>query len=125
MNRTNKYFTSTGISILLIIVFSFLLNILNYFDILNSSVYKGILLLFLVISIISGSYYLGYKSDNKGYLNGIYFGVIISLLFIIISLIFKEKVTVSSFIYYLIIIIISSIGGTIGINNKTSENDLK
>lgn len=80
-------------------------------------------MLFLVISIFVGSYSLGYKSENKGYLNGIIFGIIISILFIVLSLILKSDLNFSSAIYYLIIVVTSSIGGTIGINKKNTETN--
>lgn len=121
MSNIKRYLISIGISLGLILVFSLFLNILNYFDLLNKGMYKAILVSFLVISIFIGSYNLGNNSKEKGYLNGIYFGLIISVLFIIFSLLFKENITISSFIYYLIIVITSSIGGTIGINKKTTE----
>lgn len=123
METLKKYIISIAISIGLILIFALFLNILNYFDILNKNLYKGILVLFLVISIASGSYNLGYNSKEKGYLNGIYFGIAISTLFIILSVLFKENVTISSFIYYLIIVITSTIGSTIGINKRTTEDN--
>lgn len=122
MNGIKKYLMSMGITLLLIIVFSFILTVFNYFDVLSSNLYKTILLLFLVVSVISGSYYLGYNSDSKGYLNGIVFGILISFVFILLSLVLKEKFVMSTIIYYLIVIITSSIGGTIGINKRTTEN---
>lgn len=118
MSNIKRYLISIALSLGLILVFALFLNILNYFDLLNKGMYKAVLVLFLVISIFVGSYNLGNNSKEKGYLNGIYFGIIISILFIILSLLFKENISISSFIYYLIIVITSSIGGTIGINKK-------
>ncbi len=123
MEYIKRYMISISISFILVLVFCFLLNVLNYFDVLNKSFYKGLLILFLVISIFIGSYNLGYKSENKGYLNGIIFGFVISVLFIVLSLVLKSDLSLSSAIYYLIIVITSSIGGTIGINKKITETN--
>ncbi|MGN0993429.1 MAG: TIGR04086 family membrane protein, partial [Bacilli bacterium] len=102
METIKKYLTSLGITLGLILAFSFFLNILNYFDLLNSDIYKIILIITSAISILAGSFILGKKSDNKGYLEGIKFGLITTILFLIISfLAFDQKVTISSFIYYL------------------------
>lgn len=121
MKTIKNYLISVGISLLLVLLFAFILNVLNYFDVLNKSFYKVFLILFSVISIFVGSYSTGYNSNKKGYLNGFVFGIFISLIFIILSLLFKADLSVSSFIYYLIIVITSLVGGAVGINKKTAE----
>ena len=121
MNSIKRYLISSLISLLLVLGFSFLLNVLNYFNTLNSSIYKLLLLFFVIISIFTGSYYLGNKSENKGYQKGIILGVLISFIFIMLTVIFKNNLTYSSMIYYIIIVITSTIGSTIGINKKTTE----
>jgi len=121
MNTLIKYITSISITFLLILSFAFITAVSAYFDLFNNAIYKGILLLFLVISIFSGSYYLGYNSNDKGYLRGLIFGMIISIIFLIINIV-SNSLNASSFIYFFIIIITSLIGGTIGINKKTTYN---
>ena len=118
LNKIKKYLISLSISICLIIILAFFINILNYFDLLNNNIYKILLVITSIFSVSIGSYILGTKTDNKGYLNGLIYGIIIALLFIIISLIFNNNLSVSSFIYYLIIVITSSISSSIGINKK-------
>lgn len=122
METIKKYLSSLGITLGLILTFSFFLNIFSYFDLLNSNIYKIILILTSAISILVGSFILGKKSDNKGYLEGIKFGLITIILFFIISfLAFSQKLTISSFIYYLILVITSSIGSMFGINKRTNQ----
>lgn len=124
METIKKYLSSLGITLGLILAFSFFLNIFSYFDLLNSNIYKIILILTSAISILVGSFILGKKSDNKGYLEGIKFGLITIILFFIISfLAFSQKLTISSFIYYLILVITSSIGAMLGINKRTNQNN--
>ena len=67
--------------------------------------------------LLSGIY-LGSKVKEKGYLEGIKISGIIVLLFIIVSLILKQKLNLNSFIYYFILIVSSTIGSMIGINKK-------
>ena len=106
METIKKYLTSLGITLGLILAFSFFLNIFSYFDLLNNNVYKIILILTSALSVAIGAFILGKKSDNKGYLEGIKFGLITTILFLIISfLAFDQGVTISSFIYYLILVI--------------------
>lgn len=122
METIKKYLTSLGITLGLILAFSFFLNIFSYFDLLNSNVYKIILILTSALSVATGAFILGKKSDNKGYLEGIKFGLITTILFLIISfLAFDQGVTISSFIYYIILIITSSIGSMFGINKRTNQ----
>lgn len=124
METIKKYLSSLGITLGLILAFSFFLNIFSYFDLLNSNIYKIILIITSAISILVGSFILGKKSDNKGYLEGIKFGLITTILFFIISfLAFSQKLTISSFIYYLILVITSSIGAMLGINKRTNQNN--
>ncbi len=121
LDRIKNYLISLSVSMILIIILAFFINVLNYFDLLNNNLYKFILVITTIFSISIGSYILGTKTDNKGYLNGLIYGIITVLLFIIISFILGNNLSLSSFVYYLIIVIISSIGGSVGINRKKSR----
>lgn len=124
METIKKYLTSIGITLGLILSFSFFLNIFSYFDLLSNNVYKIILIFTSIISIAVGAFMLGKGANKKGYLEGIKFGLITTLLFFIISfLAFDQKITISSLIYYLILIITSSIGAMLGINKRTNQDN--
>lgn len=125
METIKKYFISLGITLGLTIAFAFFVNILNYFDLLSMNTYKVIIVLTTAVSAAVGSYILGKKTDRKGYLEGIKFGIILILLMWIISfLAFDQSFSISSIIYYLIFIITSSIGSMFGINKKTNDNSV-
>ena len=84
-----------------------------------------IIVLTTTISTAVGSYILGKKTQEKGYLEGIKFGIILILLMWIISfLAFDQSFSISSIIYYLIFVITSSIGSMFGINKKTNDNSV-
>lgn len=108
-----------GISILYttgtIFILTIVLTILNYFNIINSNVFK---LIILIIGLISGSYVLGTKSLKKGYIEGIKFGFLFLAVILILSLIFKEKFKVTDFIYYAIVLSSTMFGSMIGIQRK-------
>ena len=123
METIKKYFISLGITLGLMIILAFIINVLNYFDILNKGTYKGLLILSSVMSSAIGGYIIGNKSNSKGYIKGIVFGIVIIALFIIIALLTNNSFSIASFIYYLIIIITSSIAGAVGINKKTTETN--
>ena len=96
-----------------------IITVLSYFNIVSGNILKIIELLIPIISIFVGSYILGNNSDNKGYIEGIKYGCIWIILFLIINLI-SNNFTYLSLIYYLIIIIIAVISSIIGINKKKS-----
>lgn len=123
METIKKYLFSMVITLGLILAFAFFINIFNYFDILSGNFYKVILVILSSLSIATGSFLLGKKALNKGYLEGIKFGVFMVLIFFVISfLAFDNGITVSSLIYYLILVIASSVGSMFGINKKTNDN---
>ena len=70
--------------------------------------------------IISG-YILGVKSDKRGALNGLIFGSITSLIFFILSLLFKNNYQINTIIYYLILVVSSVVGSIFGIQKKTND----
>lgn len=122
MEKIKKYSISVGITIGLILTFSFFINLLNYFDLLNNGVYKIILIISSAICVFSGSYILGKKGEDKGYLEGIKFGIIMIIIFYIVSVLsFDYKISLSNLIYYLVIFMISLVGAIFGINKKTNE----
>ena len=123
MISIKNYLLSLGTCFGLLLIFSFFINVLNYFDILNNGTYKVLLTLSSILSIAIGSYILGTKTDNKGYLNGFLFGLITIALFLIFSILIKNNLSTSSIIYYLIITITSLISGAIGINKKTTDTN--
>lgn len=114
-----KYLKSAIYTLCILLGSSIIITILSYFNIINGSLLRIIELLIPVISISIGSYILGNNSDNKGYIEGIKYGSIWTILFLIINLILKNF-TYLSLIYYLILIIIAVISSIIGINKKKS-----
>ncbi len=94
-----------------------LISILYYFDILNNQVIKYFKIITLLVSSLVSGFYIGRKSISKGYLNGLKLSGGIAILFLIINLImggFKWY----HLVYYLIMIVVTSIGSMLGINQK-------
>lgn len=119
MNKIKKYSKCIGITLGLILIFSFFLNTLNYFNLININIYKLLLIIMSSISIFTGAYILGKQTQHNGYIEGLKYGIITTLLFYIISfLAFNQNINISNLLYYLIVITISIIGSMIGINKK-------
>ena len=122
MQKITKYLLSLGLSFGLIIIFSFFINLFNYFELLSGNIYKIILILLISLSIFVGGFYLGKNQVKNGFLNGLIYGLIICIIFMFISfIIVNEQFTISSLIYYLIIIITSISSAVIGINITSKE----
>lgn len=112
-----KYLKSSIYTLCILIGSTIIITILNYFNILMGNVLKITELLIPIISIFIGSYILGKSSNNKGYIEGLKYGVVWIILFLIINLISKNF-TYLSLIYYLILIIIAIVSSIIGINRR-------
>ena len=61
---------------------------------------------------------LAKKSNSKGYKSGIVIGVINMLILLLISIILRSEITSSIILYFLILLLSSTIGGMAGINYK-------
>ena len=120
------YIKNLGISIIKTIIsiisFTFFITLLSYFNIINDKICSIFKILIPVISLFIGGFYMGKKSRNKGYLEGLKFGLIFCLLLIIFNLIvFGFTFEIKYILFYIIIIISSTFGRMIGIN-KAKRN---
>ena len=103
-----------------IIVANIFIILLFYFNIFNAGIIKILKFMTPIIAIAINSYILGKKSIKKGFLEGLKLGGIISILFLIISIITKVF-NYESLIYYLVIILASVLSSMFGINRKDSS----
>lgn len=103
-----------------ILIGSLLITLINYFSILPSNIISILNLILPVTTIFISSYKLGKQSEKKGYIEGLKFGIIIILLFIFLILIL-DKLTIKSLLYYLILLLTSTLSSMIGINRKKTN----
>ena len=92
----------------ILIISSIIITIFNYFNVINGIVLKIIFLIIPIISIFIGSYRLGKLSNEKGYIEGIKYGLIWVILFAVICLICKVF-DWTSIIYYFILFLLNCI----------------
>lgn len=118
MKRYLKALMYTGIGILGL---TLIVTILHYFNLLNETVVNVIKLLTTIISIGIGGFIVGKACEKKGWLEGLKYAGIIIVIFALLTLIFKLGFTINTLIYYLIIVISSTIGSMIGINMKDEK----
>ena len=120
MNYLKTVYKPILYTLSIIFISVFILTILSYFNILNYNLTTYTKFLISIISFILGGYKIGLISTKKGYIEGIKLSIILILIMIIISIIFNTF-KYKSIIYYLILIISSSIGSMIGINKKNKD----
>lgn len=112
-----KMLTLIGLFWLIILSGTFILTLLNYFNLIPNKILSILKLLLPLISIFIISYKLGKQSKKNGYLEGLKIGFIIVILFIILVLLL-DKFMLKSCVYYLILILSSIMGSMVGINKR-------
>lgn len=118
-----NYLKKLGISLLWIIstilILTFIITFFNYFNIISDKVISIFKILIPVIALFIGGIQIGKRSKSKGWLEGIKLGLIFSVLLIIFNfLAFNDSFKLKYLLFYLIIIISSILGSMIGINRK-------
>ena len=122
-----KYLKNLGFSFLYIIasilIITFIITILNYFNIISDKVISIFKILIPVISLFIGGFYIGKRSTNKGYLEGLKLGLLFSIFLLIFNfLALSNSFKLKYLLFYLIIIVSSILGSMIGINiNKKNQ----
>ena len=122
MNKIKKIGNNFLISFLFLMISTFFISLLSYFNIINSKLITISQLIICFTSIFIASYKQGKLSDKYGYLEGIKMGSIYLALFVLLNIIFCKLFQVKNYIYYLLIIIVSAFGGMFGISRKKNNN---
>ena len=121
-----KYLKKLGFSFLYIIgsilVITFIITLLNYFNIISDKVISIFKILIPIISLFIGGFYLGKRSNSKGYLEGLKLGTLFSIFLLIFNfLALNNSFKLKYLLFYLIIIISSILGSMIGINKRKKQ----
>lgn len=122
-----KYLKKLGFSFLYtmgtLLSITFIVTLLSYFNIINDKIISIFKILIPIISLFIGGFYIGKKSISKGYLEGLKFGFIFSIFILIFNfLALSNSFKIKYLLFYLIIIISSILGSMIGINkNKKNQ----
>ncbi len=109
------YFYVTLLSYLIVI------TILNYFNVIS---YKSVSLISFIVIILlfmMVGFMAALKSNKKGYINGLIIGGFNIVLFLFLAFILGTHPKLNILIYFLILLLSSTIGGMFGINYKNKE----
>lgn len=122
MEKISFYLKSILLFLGYLIVLSFLSSILYLYTAMAYNINCLILFIFTSIGFAVLNFFNGKKAANKGYLAGLKLGGSLLLAFFIISLLAKDGFSLSKLVYYGILLLISIITSSIGINVKDSSN---
>lgn len=104
------------IFIVIIFTTSLFLSLLNLIGV-PSSITNILSIIIFIITYLSIGFVKGKQSNQRGYLQGIKIGITLSLILFILGL-FTFNFSFKTLIYYLILILSSIFGATLGINKK-------
>lgn len=112
-----NYLKSMLYTLITLLTGTIIVTIFNYFNILNGLPHKIITLIIPIIGMLIGSFLIGKTSKQKGYIEGLKYSIIWIIILLIINLITKNF-TLTSIIYYIILILLSTLTGALGINKR-------
>lgn len=114
-----KYLKALLYILVPIIIANIIITVLYYFNLIGNNVNNYLKLFIIAFSMLTGGIYIGTKSNKNGWLEGLKIGSVIVILFFLISYLgFDQKLEIKNIIYYLILLISSTLGSMLGINKR-------
>lgn len=108
-----------GYYTLFLITLVFITSLLNLIGV-NSTITNFLIFIFNISLFFIFGLKNGKKANNKGYLAGLKVGGLFLLVLLIISLFTSKNIfSLTTIIYYLVLILASTLGGSLGINKKS------
>ena len=120
MNYVKNNYKKLLIFVISFMLLSLILSTLYYCYILSIKTVKLVMFIFSIIMFLFIGIKSGKNSDRKGYINGIKNSLIYLMILFLISLFFGFYLSINKIVYYILLLISSSIGGMIGINKKSN-----
>lgn len=119
MKTVKKYGKTMGIFLLIVLILTAILTCCNLANFLYTKSTDTITMIGMIFLFTIIGFEYGKKAESKGYLEGLKIGSSLIFLLIIINLLFYQTgFSISRFIYYIVLILSSTLGSMIGINRK-------
>lgn len=112
-----NYLKSSLYTIGVMIICTIIITLLNYFNIINGTLLNIIHYIIPIISVMVGSFMLGRFSSKKGYVEGLKYAGIWSIIFLIIN-IFTKGLNWTSIIFFILLVFLSMLSSILGINRR-------
>ena len=105
------------------LILIFILTLLSYADVISGKVVSFVQLFIPIVSLLIGGYIIGKRSKSNGWLEGLKF----SLIFLVILMLFNylglgSAPKFKNIVFYIIIIVSSILGSMIGINRRKNNS---
>lgn len=110
-----KYINIALVPLISILTCSIIFSIINLFEI---SIHPAIYLIIMILISLTIGYLTGMKCKDKGYLKGLIVGGIFIAIMFLISIIITRDIKIYTLLYYLIILISTTLAAMIGVNKK-------
>ena len=121
MNKFKKYLKPILYFYTIFLIYLIIITTLNYFNIVNYKTLSLISFIMIILLFLLLGFITALKSDKKGYINGLIIGAFNIVLFLFLAFILGTHPKFNIGIYFLILILSSTIGGMFGINYKNKE----
>ena len=118
-----KTFINYSITILFLLISTFVVSLiltsLVYFNVINNNLYLILSNIISIILFLLSGVFLGLKSEKKGLVKGLVFGILyLSIALIVKFTIIKDTLEIQSALNILLRFIVLPIGSIIGVNLK-------
>jgi len=119
MKMMNHYLKGIGWILGSFVVFLIILSFCYYVNLFSSSIISYLKLLFPMISMMLGGIFIGRRSKQKGWLEGIKLALVPLILFFLLSYLgFGISLNLKMFFYQLILLLSCIFGSILGINRQ-------
>ena len=120
MKNLQKYGKTILIFLGILLVFSLILTLLNMTHILFTKGTDTFIFIGMILTLFFIGFFWGRHAEKKGYLEGLKIGACLILILILINLIFyRTGFSLERIIYYIVLILSSTLGSMLGINKKS------
>ncbi len=124
MNRIKIYLRGVLIFYILFLMYLVIITTLNYYNVFNYKTISVVNFISMIMLFMFAGFGVALKSQKKGYINGLIIGAFNVVLFLFLAFILGESPKLTIGIYFLILLLSSTIGGMFGINFK-NKNTVK
>ena len=121
MEKIKKYIKPIIYFYMILLTYLVIITTLNYFNVIGYKTVSLISFIVTIILFIAIGFMTALKSDKKGYINGLVIGGFNIVLFLFLAFILGAHPKLNIGIYFLILLLSSTIGGMFGINYKNKE----
>ncbi len=116
--KYKKFLMGMAYFMLSLIIYLLIITTLAHFNIIGYKTVSIISFIYIVGLFMFNGFIIGKSSEKRGYLSGLLVGIFNIILILILAMIFKSFPEVKSLIYFVILLLSSSLGGMFGINFK-------